>query len=224
MNEINRSAIIGLAGLVIVLMAVVIFVAWAADTESIGRLRDFVQFLDDHTDNPGKLILSLGALVLIVLALLVIIAEVAPEGEGGEIRIQQEGATTIVPAQVVRERLEQALLAQPHVTAAKAEVTSRGPGVLATLHLTVSPDTSAAFAAQDAARVVAETVENQLGLPVAGVPVVRLSFAPASAPAAAPKAVHPEPVEGVAEPRGEAAQEPSSPPEEAEPPGEQRQS
>lgn len=198
MNEINRSALIGLAALVIILMGVVIFVAWAADTEAIGRLQDFVQFLDDHTDNASKLILSLGALVLIVLALLVIIAEVAPESEGGEIRIQREGATTIVPAQALQERLERAFLAQPYISAARAEVASRGQGILATVHLTVSADTNAAFATKEAARVVGETLADQLGLPVAGPPIVHLSYAPLSA-------AGPPPAEGAAP---EAAGEP----------------
>ena len=96
MNETNRTAIILLAAAWIVLMAVVIFAAWAADVDTIERLDDFVQYLDDHRTNASRLILTLGALVLIVLALLLIIVELAPEEETREIRVEQAGASNPV--------------------------------------------------------------------------------------------------------------------------------
>jgi len=96
MNENNRTAIVLLAALWIVLMAVVIFLPWSDAELAVDRLGDFVEYLDDHRDTASKLILTLGALVLIVLALLVIIVELAPEEETREIRVEQAGATTIV--------------------------------------------------------------------------------------------------------------------------------
>ncbi|MEE8346348.1 MAG: hypothetical protein V3S20_03270 [Dehalococcoidia bacterium] len=186
MNETNRTAIVLLGALWIVLMAVVIFAAWAADTETVERLQDFVAYLDNHRDNASRLILTLGALVLIVLSLLVIIVELAPEEEEKQISVEQAGATTIVPAEPLRLRLEEALTAMPQITAARARVFSRDKGVGMKLDLTVLPNTNIAAITQEATRVVTETLQSDLGLPVSSPPTVRIAFGsqPAGEPAA----------------------------------------
>src|SRR3990172_7177123 len=97
-NDANRTFIVIAAAVWIVVMAVLIFFTWTADTDIIDRLGDFVEYLDAHNDDAGKLIITLSALVTVVLALLVIIVEVAPEDEERELRVEQAGATTIVPA------------------------------------------------------------------------------------------------------------------------------
>ena len=178
MNENNRTAIVLLAALWIVLMAVVIFFAWSDAKLAVDSLGDFVGYLDDHRDTASKLILTLGALVLIVLALLVVIVELAPEEETREIRIDQAGATTIVPAEPLRERLEEALTAIPQVSAAKARVFSQNKGVGMKLDLTITPDANIALVTQEASRVVVETLQSDLGLPVAAPPSVRIVFGP----------------------------------------------
>jgi hypothetical protein len=205
-NETNRTIIVLAAGLWIVLMAVFIFLAWTADTETVDRLGDFVEYLDAHRDDPSRLILTLGALVLIVLALLLIIVELAPEEETREIRVQQAGATTIVPAEPLRLRLEEALTAMPQVTAAKARVQSQDRGVGLRLDLTVVPGTNLAVVTQEASRVVVETLQADLGLPVAAPPVVRIAFGPPRAEPVAssvfqPPAAEPPPAESPPEQR-----------------------
>jgi hypothetical protein len=181
MNETNRTVIILLAALWIILMAVVIFATWAADAETVDRLGDFVQYLDDHRDNASRLILTLGALVLIVLALLAIIVELAPEEEEREIKVEQAGATTIVPAQALRLRLEEALTSVPQIGAARASVFSHGKGIAMKLELTVAPDANISAVTQEASRVVEETLEADLGLPVSAPPTVRIIFGPPGA-------------------------------------------
>jgi len=194
MNETNRTAIILLAALWIVFMAVVIFAAWTADVETVERLDDFVQYLDDHRDNASRLILTLGALVLIVLALLVIIVELAPEEEAREIRVEQAGATTIVPAEPLRLRLEEALTAIPQVTTARARVFSRDKGVGMKLDLTVTPGANIAAVTQEASRVVVETFQTDLGLPVPVPPTVHITFGPSEVePVASSMTQAPEP-------------------------------
>ena len=89
MNETNRTAIVLFAALMIVVMAVVIFVTWAADDKAIDRLGDMVEYMDAHRDNAGRLIVTLAALIVAVLSLLVIIVEFAPEDEEKELRVQQ---------------------------------------------------------------------------------------------------------------------------------------
>jgi len=178
MNESNRTVIVLLAALWIVLMAVVIFAAWAADAETVERLEDFVQYLGDHRDNASRLILTLGALVLIVLALLLIIVELAPEEAAREIRVEQAGATTIVPAEPLRLRLEEALTAMPQVTTARARVFSHDKGIAMKLYLTVTPGANVAMVTQEASRVAVDTLQAELGLPVSAPPTVRITFAP----------------------------------------------
>lgn len=218
MNETNRTIIILAAALWIVAMAVVIFLAWTADAETVDRLGDMVQYLDDHRDNPSRLIITLGALVLVVLALLLIVVELAPEEETREIRVEQAGATTIVPAEPLRARLEEALIAMPNVTAAKASVFSQDKGVGMKLQLTVTPGSNVAVVTQEATRVVVETLQADLGLPVAVPPVVSVIFgAPAAEPVASsisqPPTPEPAPPPGPSEPPPDASEPPSAPSE-----------
>ena len=184
-NETNRSIIVLMAGLWIILMAVVIFLAWAADKEVVDRFQDFRNYLNDHRDTAGKLIVTLSALVTVVLALLLIIVEMAPEEETRELRVQQAGATTIVPAEALRQRLVEALLALPDVTAAKARVTTRDKGIASALDVSVSPNANVALVTQEASRVVVDTIQTDLGLPLVGLPTVRIAFgAPKAQPVA----------------------------------------
>ena len=235
MNETNRTAIVILAALWIVVMAVVIFAAWAADVETVERLQDFVSYLDDHRDNASRLILSLGALVLIVLSLLVIIVELAPEEEERVIKVEQAGATTIVPAEALRLRLEEALTAMPQITAARARVFSQDKGIGMKLDLTVTADTNISAVTQEATRVVMETLQSDLGLPVSSPPVVRIAFGPAPAaepapagpqppmvpPASPPPSASARPFPGPeAPPAARTADEPASAPSGAPPPAE----
>ena len=193
-NDANRSLIVLVAAAWIVVMAVLIFFTWTADTDIIDRIGDFQEYLGKHNDDAGKIIVTLGALVAAVLALLIIIVEVVPEDEERELRVEQAGATTIVPAGALRQRLEEALTAIPEITAARARVSSRDKGIVTALDVTLLPSANVAAITQEASRVVIDTVQADLGLPVVGVPTVRIAFAPAGTVVAAraPAPVAPE--------------------------------
>jgi hypothetical protein len=186
MNETNRLILTLLAGLWIILMAVIIFLAWAAPDDAVDRIGDFAEFLDDNNTNAGKLIVTLAALAAAVLGLLVIIVELAPEDEPKDLRVEQAGATTIVPADALRMRLEEALLGLPEVTAARSKVWSRSKGIAAELNLTVTPEANVSHVTQEAARVVVDTVQTDLGLPVAGIPTVKIAFGGSKTPVVSP--------------------------------------
>lgn len=223
MNETNRYAIVVFAGLWIVLMAVVIFVTWTAPEDTIARLRDFVDYLDDHRDNASRLILSLGALVLIILSFLVIILELAPEEEVKELKVEQGGATTVLPAEAVRAQLEAALTALPQVTAARARVSTRDRAIAVALELTVVPGSNVAALGQEVNRVVSEVLDRDLGLPLAAPPSVRIAFGGtkaepvASSLAQPPSDVPPAPPEPPPAVPGEGTEPPAPDP----PPGEE---
>ena len=175
-NDANRMLLVLVGAALIVLMALAIFLTWSADTDVIDRIGDLSEYLDKHNDGAGKLIVTLGALVVAVLALLLVIVELAPEDEERELRLKQGGAVTIVPAIALRQRLEEALLSHPQITAAQARVSTADKGIAASLSVTIVPSTNVATLSQDAVRIVVDTIQTDLGLPVHGVPSVRVTF------------------------------------------------
>jgi len=176
MNESNRTAIVLIAAMWIIAMVIVIFLAWAAPSDAIETLGDVVQELDDNNDTAGRLVITLGALALAVFGLLVIILELAPEDEERELRVKQAGSTTIVPAQALRQRVEEAIGALPEVTTVKARVWTQDNGIATNLDLGLLPRANVAHVTQEASRLVVDIVQTELGLPVAGLPQVRIAF------------------------------------------------
>ena len=176
MNEANRTAVVLIAAAWIVLMAIVIFLAWAAPGDAIDALGDVVQELDQSNDTAGRLVVTLGALALAVFGVLVIILELAPEDEERELRVKQAGSTTIVPAQALRQRVEEAIGALPEVTTVKARVWTQDNGIATNLDLGLVPRANVANVTQEASRLVVDIIQTELGLPVAGLPQVRIAF------------------------------------------------
>jgi hypothetical protein len=176
MNEANRSAIVLIAAGLIVLMAMVIFLTWAAPTDSIETLGDLVQEMDENNDTAGRLVVTLGSLAVIVFLLLVIILELAPEDEEKELRVKQAGSTTIVPAAALRQRVEEAINGMPEVTSVKARVSTKENAIATNLTLGLIERANVTNATQEASRLVVDIIQTELGLPVAGLPEVRVSF------------------------------------------------
>jgi hypothetical protein len=202
----NRVIIVGLAAVWVVLMALVILLTWGADTETIDRLADLVNYLNDHTDNPSKLILTLGASSLIVLSLVVIIAELAPEGGTGNVRLEGvTGATAVLPAQAICQRIEHELMALPEIQEARASVAARDKGLAVALDLTLSPDANVVLTTEEACRRAQETIEHRIGVALVGLPTVQIAFGPAEE-AGGPSAPTPPPPPA-------AEEEPLQPPE-----------
>ncbi len=198
MDTFNRSIIVALAAIWVVLMAVVILVTWAADTETIDRLGDLVSFLNDHTDNASKLILTLGTLALVVLCLIVIVAELTPAGPSDDIRLEGvTGAAAVLSAEAINQRIEQEVTALPQVKEAKASVTAHDRGLAVALNLVLGPDANVPEATEEACRVTQETIEQKIGVALVGLPNVQITFSPP---------------EGEPAPASESEQEPPRPP------------
>ena len=198
MDAFNRGIIVALAAIWITLMVVVIFVTWAADAETIDRLGDLVRYLDDHTDNASKLILTLGVSSLIVLCLIVIVAELAPAGPSTDIRLEGvTGATAVLSTEDINQRIEQEVTALPQIKESKASVTARDRGLAVALNLVLGPDANVPEATEEACRVTQETIEQKIGVALVGLPTVQIRF---SAP------------EGEPAPASEGEQEPPRPP------------
>jgi phosphotransferase system glucose/maltose/N-acetylglucosamine-specific IIC component len=190
-DAFNRAAIVGLAFAWVIFMALVILLTWGADSETIDRLGDLVSYLNDHTDNASKLILSLGAAALIVLSLIVIVVELVPAEPAAQVHLESvTGATAILPMEAITQRLEQELRALPQVQDAQAVVASRDRGLAVTLNLTLAPDPNVASITEEACHLAQDTIEQQIGVALVGLPTVRIAFGTATAgapPAAAPE-------------------------------------
>jgi len=181
-DAFNRAAIVGLAFAWVILMALVILLAWGADSETIDRLGDLVSYLNDHTDNASKLILTLGAAALIVLSLTVIVAELVPAEPAAQVRLESvTGATAILSTEAITQRLEQELRSLPQVQDAQAMVASRDRGLAVALNLTLAPDANVSSATEEACRLAQETIEQRIGVALVGLPTVQIRFGPATA-------------------------------------------
>jgi hypothetical protein len=187
-DALNRAAVVGLAFAWVILMALVILLAWGADTETIDRLGDLVSYLNDHTDNASKLILTLGAAALIVLSLTIIVAELVPaEPATAQVRLESvTGATAILPAEAITQRLELELRSLPQVQEAQAMVASRDRGLAVALNLTLAPDANVSSATEEACRLAQETIEQKIGVALVGLPTVQIRFGPPTATPAPP--------------------------------------
>jgi len=182
-DAFNRAAIVGLAFAWVILMALVILLAWGADSETIDRLGDLVSYLNDHTDNAYKLILTLGAAALIVLSLIVIVAELVPAEPAAQVRLESvTGATAILPTEAITQRLEQELRSLPQVQDAQAMVAARDRGLAVALNLTLAPDANVSSTTEEACRLAQETIEQKIGVALVGLPTVQIRFGPAAAP------------------------------------------
>jgi hypothetical protein len=179
-DAFNRAAIVGLAFAWVILMALVILLTWGADSETIDRLGDLVSYFDNHTDNASKLILSLGAAALIVLSLIVIVVELVPaEPAAAQVRLESvTGATAILPAEAITQRLEEELRLIPKMLDAQAMVTSRDKGLAVAMNLTLAPDANVSSTTEEACRLAQETIEQQIGVALVGLPTVRIAFGP----------------------------------------------
>ncbi len=183
MNDKNRVAVILLAALLLGLMVVVILAAWTADDQVIERLQDFTGYLEDHTDNQSKMIISLGALFVALVAVIVIIIELLPLPVS-DIRLMENGKVkTVISGASVREQIVHDLMAMPEVKEAEAEVYGGKNGMEVVVDLFLSQDANILDTTDTARGVVQEVAQNRIGVPLLAPPVIKVHFEPgASAP------------------------------------------
>ncbi len=177
MNVANRLIILLGALLLMFAVALVILFTWAAASESVQRLSDFVQFLHDHQDDNGsRIILTLGGVVVALLALVVVIAELTPpRAERVPVRDVRAG-DALLSTDAIGQRLQQEVSAVPHVTQVKAMVAARGKGVEVDLELHVDPDTNLALTSEEACRAVENILTNRLSVEMARPPRLNLRY------------------------------------------------
>ncbi|HLB23925.1 MAG TPA: hypothetical protein VJP07_07505 [Dehalococcoidia bacterium] len=172
---LNRFVVALMAMVVIFGALLAVLLAWAAPDGSIGRVQDFAGFLDDHNDRDGKLILSLGALVVVLLMTCVLILELAPSStQRMRVRNVTSGEVTITTKRIA-ELVDDSVRAAPHVADCSTTVARRGRRVELVLDLHVDAGAELAQTADEACRRAHVLVE-QLGIELSGKPRARLHY------------------------------------------------
>ena len=226
MDIANRLIIVLGALLLMFAVALVVLFTWAAAPDSVDRLFDFVEFLDDHSrDDGSRVILTLGGLVVALLALVVVIAELTPS-QAGRVPVRDvQAGDVLLSTDAIAQRLQQEVAAVPHVTQVKTTVTARGKAVEVDMELHVDPDTDLALTSGEACRVVDELLASRLNVEMARPPRLNLRYSElrlADAPAKASPPPSQEPPAGAGEeaPVEPAVETPGAVEEEKPPAGE----
>jgi len=176
MDLTNRVLIISGALLWIFLMFLIVILAWGAPDESIERLADLAGYLDDHNTDPAKTIVTLGGLILALVALLVIIIEVAPP-ESGSLKVGKVGSGEArIGTDEIALRVEEELRQVPHLNQVQATVLARGQKAQVSLDLHVGADADLATTTEDACRRAARLIEEQMGVTLARPPQAQLHY------------------------------------------------
>ena len=176
MDLTNRVLIVCGALTWIFLVMVVILLAWGAPDQSIDKLQDLATYVADHNDTPAKLIVTFGGLILIMLALIIIISEIAPS-EGGTLKMERVGgATAHISTEEVALRLEEELQTFPQLRQVQASVKSRGQKAEIKLELHVSAEAELTSTAEEACRRARQLLEERMGVALAGPPEARLHY------------------------------------------------
>jgi hypothetical protein len=188
MDVTNRTIIVGGALIGVFLVLLVILLAWGAPDESIKRLGDFANYLDKHNSMGTKLVITLGGMILVLLAGLLIIFELAPP-ETGSVRVRTSGTGDAgIGTDEVVQRLEDELRPLPSLSGVQANVVPRGRKAEVRLDLFVGSQADLAATTEEALRRTRELVEGRMGIELERPPHVELHYREVSAtrPAIAP--------------------------------------
>lgn len=176
LDQINRAVISVIAMLVAFAALVVVLFAWGAPDASIDRLEDLVGYLRDHNTRDAKLIVTLGAVVVVLLMLTVIIVQLTPSPtQKMRVRNVKAGDAQLTTTQIAA-RIEHELADVSHVATSRAIVSSRGQKLTVVLDLEVDAGADLARTADDACRRAHELVEQRMGLELAERPRARLHY------------------------------------------------
>lgn len=215
MDVTNRTIIVGGALIGIFLVFLVMLLAWYVPDESINRLGDLSGYLDDHNNTGSKLIITLGGMILVLLAGLVIVFELAPP-ESGSVRAAKAGSGTVrIGTDEVVQQLEGELRGMPQLSGIEAAVAARGRKAEVKLDLYVGADADIASTTEEAVRRTRELVEGRMGVELDCAPQVQIHYrelrvarppspAVSSAPAPGPAASSNQPSHEPAEQREDA--------------------
>ena len=189
MDVTNRTIIVGGSLVGVFLVLLVILLAWGAPDQSIERLGDFANYLGKHNSTGTKLVITLGGMILVLLAGLLIIFELAPPETGSvRIRTSRTGDAGIATDEVV-QRLEDELRPLPSLSGVQANIAARGRKAEVSLDLFVGAQADLAATTEEALRRTRELVEGRMGIELEKPPHAEIHYRELSTshPAPAPR-------------------------------------
>jgi hypothetical protein len=176
MDLTNRVLIAGVAFLWILVIFIIIFLAWGFPDQSIERLGDLAGYLEDHNTTGAKLIITFGGLILALLAVLVIIFEMAPP-ETGSLKVAKVGTGEArIGTDEISHRLEEELRALPQVNQVQVSVLARGQKAEVNLNLHVAAEADLAATTEEACRRARQLIEERMGVALTRPPQAQLHY------------------------------------------------
>lgn len=195
-DQVNRFALVVTALVVIFLALLVVLLAWGAAAGSIARIGDLAGYLRHHNNREAKVIVTLGAGVIVLLMLTVIIAEVTPSPIAKmRVRNVRAGDATITTSEIAA-RVEAEARGVPHVRDCAATVATHGRRIDLVLDLHVDEGAELAQAAEVACTRAQALIVQQMGIELAQPPRARMHYRELrlrDEPGAAPPAEHSAP-------------------------------
>jgi len=176
MNLFNRAVLVLLCLLVATLAIAVIVLAWTASTESIEWLRDAADWLDENNQDLEKSLLTAGAAVVALVALIVVAIEVLPRPTKHVQVTDLQAGNAVLSTAAIGQRVEEAVNRVPHVSDVRASVKAKRKGVLVDLDLHVDPEANLATVTDDACNAAREVLTERVHVALLRPPRARLHY------------------------------------------------
>ncbi len=172
----NRIMSVAFAFFFMFAIFIVILLVWTSPEESINKIQDLANYLDDHNNTEAKLIITFGGIILILLATLLVIFElVSPDSS--TLVIQQVGSGKAeISAEEVVLRVEEELRAAPQIDQVQATIVGRGKKAEVRLSLHVAPEANLANTVEVACQRASELLEDQMGIVLAKPPSAEIHY------------------------------------------------
>lgn len=176
MDAVNRVAIIVAALLLVFAAFLVIVLAWGAPDASVERLQDFTQWLDEHRTTGAKLITTLGALVVVLLAIALVVLELSPASTQTVRVASGDRGVATMSTEAIAERVQREVAQTPHVVASSVRIVGRRRAVEVELDLDVDAYANLRETAMDACERARAVIHDVMGVPLAAPPRARLHY------------------------------------------------
>lgn len=176
MNAVNRVLIVIGALLLVFLAFTFIVLVWGAPEESIRRLQEFADWLDEHRSTGAKLIATLSALVMALLAAAIIVLELSPSSTATVRVASGDRGVATISTDAIAERVQREVEQTPHVVASSARVIGRRRAVEVELDLDVDAYANLRETAMDACERARAVVQDVMGVALAAPPRARLHY------------------------------------------------
>jgi hypothetical protein len=175
-EQINRFVITIVAMAIAFGALAIVLLAWGAPGGTIDHIADFAGYLRRHSDRETKLIITLGAVVVVLAMLTVIVVELTPSpNQKMRVRNLRSGDAAITTTEIA-QRVNADVLRIVHIAECRSYVSARGRRVDVVLDLHVDAGADLAQAADEACRRAHELIEKQLGIELTGKPRARLHY------------------------------------------------